>query len=104
MNGEGFKFPSASLIKLSKKLHIVQTVCVDIGAQGVDRQVQAVSDEEYQDKYNGSCNIAPYHAAHLVKYGGDNAGSKSQCQQTGVGKDITQEDIKAKYENGISLR
>ena len=90
MNGKGLKFPSAAFIKLSKKLYILQTVSMDICAQGINCQVQAVSDYEYQYEYDCSRNGSAHHTSHLVKYCGYNAGSQTQGQKSGIGQDVAQ--------------
>ena len=62
---------------------------MDVGSQGVNCQIEAVSDDENQNENNDSRNGISYHASHLIKYGGNNAGRKSQGQKSGVGQDVT---------------
>lgn len=49
-----------------------------------------MTDHKYNDKENHSSDALSAHASHLVDYGSDNSGCKAKCQQTGVGKYITE--------------
>ena len=61
-----------------------------IRTQKVDRHIECMTDHKYNDKENHSSDALSAHASHLVDYGSDNSGCKAKCQQTGVGKYITE--------------
>ena len=82
------KFPSAAFIKLTKEFYILKTVCMDIGAKQVDRQVKYMPDDKYNNKYDGTKDSLASHTSHLVYYGRNYSGCKSECKQSGIRKHI----------------
>ena len=59
-----------------------------IGAQKVDTDIECMSDQEYQDKYDHADDTFSGHAAHLVYNRRDNTGSKTESQKTLIRKHI----------------
>ena len=87
---ERFEFSSAARIELAEEFNKLQPVGVDIRAQRVDADVDAVSDDKDEDEADHTDDAVPHHTADLIEYGSDNAGRKTECQQTAVGKDIAE--------------
>ena len=63
---------------------------MDVSAQSVDADVLAMPDDEHQNEHDHADNAAAHHAADLVEDRRDNAGRKSQRQQTAVRQDIAE--------------
>ena len=61
-----------------------------IGSQQVDQKIQCMSHNKHQDEYDGSSYTASHHASHRVDNGSNNAGGKSQSQQSGVGQYVAE--------------
>ena len=85
-----FEFFSAARIELAEEFNKLQPVGVDIRAESVDTDVDAVSDDKDEDEADDTDDAVPHHAADLIEYGSDNAGRETEREQTAVGKDIAQ--------------
>ncbi len=82
--GERTEFLTAAGIEFSKKLHILQTIGVNVGPEHVDADIHRMPQKEYDDECNHSHYAVANHTAHLVNDGGNNAGGKAKRKQTRV--------------------
>ena len=84
------EFSSAAFIKLSEELNKLQSVGMNIRAERVDADVEQMSDQKDQTEDDDAEHRVAHHRTDLVEYLRDNAGRKTESQQTAVGEDIAE--------------
>ena len=68
---------------------------MDVCAEGVDADIDAVSDDKDDGEGDHADDTVAHHTADLIENGSDNACGKSERQQTAVGQDIAEINCRA---------
>ena len=79
---------AAALVEFAEELYILETACVHVCSQHVDRKIEQMSYYKYDDEHYGSEYSIASHASHLVYYLCYNSRRKSQCKKSGVRQQI----------------
>ena len=87
---EWFEFSAAARIELAEEFNELQPVGMNIRAERVDSDIQSVTDDEDQGEHDNADHSVAHHGADLVEHLSDNAGRKTEREQSAVGQDIAE--------------
>ena len=81
---ERFERLAGAVIELSEELDVLKPAGVNIRTQYINRHVEGVPADKYENENNHSENPGTCHGTHLVYYLSYNARGKSKCKQSRI--------------------